>query len=197
MFCREMNPHISPYLDGVLSLAQAQKVEAHVGICPKCRHSLSLMQEIPKALQTNRMLAPKEDFTAAIMQQIIIKHHLRSSLATTTQPETARKVDEVVPFDAARHKRASNPSPTNYVLRFAAMAAVLMVMVGVGAYLNVLNGKGTSGTQAAFGAAIGNFAGLLADSVQSPLVLLLGVALSALIIVATWWYLIRRTQARQ
>ncbi|NWJ44519.1 MAG: zf-HC2 domain-containing protein [Chloroflexi bacterium] len=195
MFCREMNQHISPYLDGVLNTAQTQKVEAHVEICPKCRHSLSLMQEIPKALHTDRMLAPKEDFTAAIMQQIIINHHLSSSLGTTAQPETVRKVAEVVPFDAARHKRAARASTTNYVLRFAAMAAVLMVMVGVGAYLNVLTGNGTGGTQAAFGAAIGNFAGLLADSVQSPLILLLGVALTAGIIIATWWF-IHRTQTR-
>lgn len=39
--CEEVRSTFSDYLDGDLPLDQAARLEAHVGICPRCRQALT------------------------------------------------------------------------------------------------------------------------------------------------------------
>src|SRR5947209_14068488 len=85
MSCREMNALISPYLDGLLDGAQTRRLEHHVDGCEDCRYKMELMQEIPQALQTDRMLAPRPEFTATVMQRIVISAQLQSEGGVQTR----------------------------------------------------------------------------------------------------------------
>src|SRR6476620_1639884 len=80
MFCREVKTSISRYRDGQLEEPLSLQVEEHVAGCPPCRHRLGLMKEIPAVLQTDRMLAPRPEFTKMVMQRIIV----RQQVGTTT-----------------------------------------------------------------------------------------------------------------
>ena len=39
--CEEVRAAFSEYLDGELAAPDAQRLEAHVGICPRCRQALT------------------------------------------------------------------------------------------------------------------------------------------------------------
>ena len=39
--CERVRSTCSDYLDGDLAAAEAQRLEAHVGICPRCRQALT------------------------------------------------------------------------------------------------------------------------------------------------------------
>ena len=39
--CEEVRATFSEYLDGELAAPDAQRLEAHVGICPRCRQALT------------------------------------------------------------------------------------------------------------------------------------------------------------
>jgi anti-sigma factor RsiW len=208
MFCREVNELVQPYLDGLLKHNQAQKVDEHTAACAKCRQKLALMQEIPLALRTDRMLAPKPDFTAAVMQQLIINQHFKAgeqhpfrtesqttvtmvSMETTPPPVAAPKV---VKLEEHRKAASFSRNRTNYLLRFSGAAAALLLIVGVGIYLNQLTGTGSqTSAQASVSSAISSYATMIVDSFQSPLILIVGIVLAVVIIVATWWYM-RRSQ---
>jgi len=73
MFCREANQFTSSYLDGQLSDREVRLYEEHIFGCVDCRDHLDLLKKIPSALQTDRMLAPKPEFTTLVMQRIIVK----------------------------------------------------------------------------------------------------------------------------
>lgn len=73
MFCREATTITSSYLDGQLDHREVRLYEAHVVQCADCRDHLDLLKQIPAALQTDRMLAPKPEFTTLVMQRIIVK----------------------------------------------------------------------------------------------------------------------------
>ena len=51
MECNRMEDLISPYLDGELSAADRQAVEAHLHDCPSCRELLGLLGEVNASLQ--------------------------------------------------------------------------------------------------------------------------------------------------
>lgn len=205
MFCREVNELVQPYLDGLLKHNEVQKVDEHTAICAKCRQKLALMQEIPLALRTDRMLAPKPDFTASVMQQLVINQHFKASeqqtyraenqtTVTLVTLETAQPAPKIVKLEDRRKVVTTSRNRANYMLRFSGMAAALLLIVGVGVYLNQFTGTGVqTAAQASVSSAISNYATMIVDSFQSPLVLIVGIVLAVIIIVATWWYL-RRSQ---
>ena len=207
MSCRDMNSLISPYLDGWLNSSQIRRLEAHVATCNDCRYKLELMQEIPQALQTHRMLAPHPEFTAVVMQKIVItsqlqtKNGLAATLTTEFRSETRtfrtanpapaeKKPSEKAPEQEAKILNLFRPEtkPTKaagaYVLRFSSMAAALVVAVGIGIYalqpgLNTPASVSTS-------EAIGFFAHTLTDAFQSPVEIVLGAIITAGLVVALW-----------
>src|SRR3954454_17610010 len=73
MFCREATMITSSYLDGQLDHHKVRVYEEHILQCADCRDHLDLLKQIPAALQTDRMLAPKPEFTTLVMQRIIVK----------------------------------------------------------------------------------------------------------------------------
>jgi len=199
MSCRELNEQISLYLDGLLHPTQLRKLEEHSEICENCQHKLTLMREIPTALRTDRMLAPRQDFTAIVMQQVVISQHFKVNNtsgrggAATAEPETQNDVPaKVISLPERRSNRMTYKSPADYMLRFASMAAALVFIFGAGVYVTGTSAVDNS-TKATVSSAISDFAALLVDSVQSPPIVAVGVLLAAAIVVLTWWYIKRTT----
>jgi hypothetical protein len=153
------------------------------------------MKEIPVVLRTDQMLAPKQDFTASVMQQILVNQHLKGSARPFSETRSVElQESKVISFEDRRKPTPAPRAISSYLLRYASVAAVLMIMVGVGVYLNVVTGTGNgSSTQAAVSGAISGFATLVVESFQSPLLLVLGLVLATTIILSTWWYF-RRSQ---
>ena len=217
MSCRELNEQISLYLDGLLTPAQTRKLKEHSAVCSNCQKKISLMQQIPIALRTDRMIAPRPEFTTVVMQQLLVKQHFtktekssfleeaalhgKTSLATYHTEKSARTPFKIIPLPASSGKapvtrspkpRYSPQTPVAYLLRFASLAACLVVVVGVGVYFsNALGVVETTSAQATVSNAISSFAALVLDSFNSPLALLIGVALFLAIVITTWWFLKR------
>jgi hypothetical protein len=82
MFCRDAHQLTSSYLDRQLDLVQVRIYEEHIFECDDCRDHLDLLKQIPAALQTDRMLAPKPEFTTLVMQRIIVKQQFGNSSST-------------------------------------------------------------------------------------------------------------------
>src|SRR6476469_8129211 len=82
MSCREANQFTSSYLDGQLNDREVRLYEEHISGCVDCRDHLDLLKQIPSALQTDRMLAPKPEFTTLVMQRIIVKQQFGNSSST-------------------------------------------------------------------------------------------------------------------
>jgi hypothetical protein len=92
MYCREANKLFSLYLDNLLNEGQARTLEEHTSECDKCNDKLELMKQIPEALQSDKLLAPSEDFTKLVMQRIVmrqavVKHEANGSFASYTQTQ--------------------------------------------------------------------------------------------------------------
>lgn len=73
MFCREAYKLLSLYLDNLLGEAPTRRLEQHTAECVKCRSKLEIMQQIPTALQSDKLMAPSEDFTKLVMQRIVVQ----------------------------------------------------------------------------------------------------------------------------
>jgi predicted anti-sigma-YlaC factor YlaD len=183
MSCRRMQEHISLYLDNSLDSKQAKLLEAHLVYCPKCGEKLNLMKQIPLALQADHMLAPHADFTVTVMHRLVA-HEQVAKQATTGLEERPK----VVSLEAARNNHASR-SVFQYSLRLASMAAVFVVFfVGVAA----MGGGSVNGVQANISAGINTFALTVVESLQNPVVLVVGVAVTVLLIAFFWWYLVKK-----
>lgn len=222
MFCREANQFTSPYLDGQLNDREVRLYEEHVAGCVNCRDHLDLLKQIPAALQTDRMLAPKPEFTTLVMQRIIVKQQFGDqsqtfeaqytslSFTSTTLDEDEDDLDEDAETDDAEDdltstsnrpislaeysrdrqiNRAGNLA-SSYVLRFSSVAAALVMMVGVGIYAlgNINNTPVDAPTAAVYGS-IKDFADSLRNALSSPLELIAGVAISAVILFSLWYLL--------
>ena len=222
MFCREATLFTSSYLDGQLDDREAQLYEAHVFQCPDCQDHLDLLKQIPMALQTDRMLAPKPEFTTLVMQRIIVKHQFGNqthsfetqytsfsfSGADYSQEEDddyesddlSDNEDDLDPAQLqplslasyARERQISRTSQiaSNYVLRFSSVAAALVMTVGVSLYFlgNFSNTPVDAPTAAVYGS-IKDFADNLRNALSSPVELVAGLAISAVILVSLWYLL--------
>jgi anti-sigma factor RsiW len=205
MFCREIKTLISPYLDGRLDYGQSRLLEEHVASCPTCRHRLGLMEEIPTALQTDRMLAPQPEFTKFVMQQIIVRQELGSGRVETrlrqvsfragkelnepTLSEDDSASSKIVSFNERANRRAK--TPYDYTLRFSAVAAVAVVMITAGAFALTQSPSNLPDTAAAVYGGIQGFADTVRNAFSNPVDLLTGVALSAVIMIGLWYFLKR------
>ncbi len=224
MFCREANQFTSSYLDGQLNDFEVRLYEEHISGCDGCRGHLDLLKQIPSALQTDRMLAPKPEFTTLVMQRIIVKQQFgdqsqsfeaqyttlsitSSSLdededdldeddeTGTDEPENDLESGQVLPISMAEFARdrqlnRAGKLASSYVLRFSSVAAALVMMVGVGIYAlgNINNTPVDAPTAAVYGS-IKDFADSLRNALSSPLELLAGVAISAVILFSLWYLL--------
>jgi len=224
MFCREANQFTSSFLDGQLSDREVRLYEEHVAGCVNCRDHLDLLKQIPVALQTDRMLAPKPEFTTLVMQRIIVKQQFGeqsqsfeaqytalsfSSAALDEdddeddfeeeddtqdaeddlEPNTVRPIS-MAEFARNRQVNRAGKLASSYVLRFSSVAAALVMMVGVGIYTlgNINNAPVDAPTAAVYGS-IKDFADSLRNALSSPLELLAGVAISAVILFSLWYLL--------
>jgi hypothetical protein len=222
MFCREATLFTSSYLDGQLDDREAQLYEEHVFQCPDCQDHLDLLKQIPMALHTDRMLAPKPEFTTLVMQRIIVKQQFGNqthsfetqytsfsfSGADYSQEEDddyesddlSDNEDDLDPAQLqplslasyARERQISRTSQiaSNYVLRFSSVAAALVMTVGVSLYFlgNFSNTPVDAPTAAVYGS-IKDFADNLRNALSSPVELVAGLAISAVILVSLWYLL--------
>lgn len=205
MFCREIKTLISSYLDGRLDYGQSRLLEEHVASCPACRHRLGLMEEIPTALQTDRMLAPRPEFTKYVMQQIIVRQQLGSGrvetrlrqvsfqvsqeLSEPTLSEDDSATSKIVSLNERSTRRAK--TPYDYTLRFSAVAAVAVVMITAGAFALTQSPSNLPDTAAAVYGGIQGFADTVRNAFSNPVDLLTGIALSAVIMIGLWYFLKR------
>jgi hypothetical protein len=224
MFCREATLATSSYLDGELDDREVQLYEEHIIQCPTCQDHLDLLKQIPMALQTDRMLAPKPEFTTLVMQRIIVKQQFGNqthsfetqytsfsfSGADYSQEEDddgdyesdglSDNEDDLDPAQLqplslasyARDRQISRTSliASNYVLRFSSVAAALVMTVGVSLYFlgNFSNTPVDAPTAAVYGS-IKDFADNLRNALSSPIELVAGLAISAVILVSLWYLL--------
>ncbi len=212
MFCREVKSSITPYLDGRLDSRQTRRLEEHIASCVSCRSRLNLMEEIPVVLQTDRMLAPHPTFTKIVMQQIIVRQQISSTQsgfrASQTRFQTIattnHKSDGGQEADLTNNKvilladrqASQTRTPSGYVLRFSALAAVMVVMMTAGVYALTQSPTDLPDSTAAVYLAIQGFADTVRNAFSSPFELLAGVVISALVLVGLWYYLARPQRDR-
>lgn len=60
--CRGYRTLLVDYADGVLPMAQQQRVERHVAACAACADALAALQEMPALLRTSTVADPGEEF---------------------------------------------------------------------------------------------------------------------------------------
>ena len=193
-----MNALMSPYLDGLLNVAQTRRLECHIVSCSECRYKIELMKEIPQALQTDRVLVPRPEFTAMIMQQVVIKTQLQNSNGTQTSVKTkfqtetrytSRNAEEhLIPSAKLLTLPRSTKSPGAYVLRFSSLAAALVLAVGVGIYTLQIGLGSASGASASTSEGIALFARSLIDAFQSPAEVLVGTIIAAALLIVLWFF---------
>ncbi len=228
MFCREATIITSSYLDGQLGHQEVRLYEEHIVQCADCRDHLDLLKQIPMALQTDRMLVPKPEFTTLVMQRIIVKqqfgnqtstfeaHYTSISFSgsTAAQDEDDFEADDPAENDEvedaahtqpismanyARDRQISRAGQlaSSYVLRFSSVAAALVMMVGVSLYVlgNFSNTPVDAPTAAVYGS-IKDFADNLRNALSSPVELVAGIAISAVMLVSLW-YLLRTVRTNE
>ncbi len=212
MSCREMNLLMSPYLDGQLDSVQTHRLEQHVATCTDCRYKMGLLKEIPQALQTDRMLAPRPEFTAIVMQQIVIRSQFQTQGGVQTSVRTEFRSETHISFrnTEATKPENSDPNPKNeakimllpqrpaaslrpakapgaYVLRFSSMAAALVLAVAIGIYALQIAPDPSASTTASTSSAVSFFATTLTAAFQSPPELLLGFLVASALLVTLWF----------
>jgi hypothetical protein len=218
-----MNALMSPYLDGLLDGAQTRRLEHHVETCKNCRYKLELLQEIPTALQTDRMAAPRPEFTAMVMQKVVItaqfqrdgsvevqgRAEFRSETqytfrgtATSEQNQASRSETKVLEFPFLRRATTITARPAKapgvYLLHFASVAAALVIMVGIGVYtFQFGTGSAPTETAAYTNVVITSFAQNLTETVQSPVEVLIGVAVTFAVVVCLWFFFLRTRKEEQ
>lgn len=226
MFCREAHQFTSSYLDGQLNDREVRLYEEHVVGCINCRDHLEVLKQIPSALQTDRMLAPKPEFTTLVMQRIIVKQQFGDQSQSfeaqyTALSYTSTNLDEyededeadfdeeddtetseddlessevrpisIAEFARNRQVNRAGKLASSYVLRFSSVAAALVMMVGVGIYaLGNFSSTPVDAPTAAVYGSIKDFADSLRNALSSPLELLAGVAISAVVLFSLWYLL--------
>lgn len=219
MSCREAYKLLSLYLDGLVSESDTGRLEIHVAGCVQCRGKLDLMKQIPEVLQSDKLLAPSEDFTKLVMQRVVMQqvvvnrsdkngtnfssysrtqvNYISSQPRQTKTAEQSKLTepgdDEPEPARIIRlDPQRNRPKivPGAYLLRFTSMAAALVLGFGLLAYLFEVNGA--SGISAASSShAVMAFADLLKSSFSSPWQVAIGAIVSAIIIVTLWLRLVR------
>lgn len=93
-------------------------------------------------------------------------------------------------FSRDRQVTRAGRLASSYVLRFSSVAAALVMMVGIGIYAlgNINNTPVDAPTAAVYGS-IKDFADSLRNALSSPLELIAGVAISAVILFSLWYLL--------
>jgi anti-sigma factor RsiW len=76
-----MEDLISPYLDGELSAADGQAVEAHLSDCPECRELLGLLSEVHASLQT----IPELEVSSRLQERLLAIPERKSQFRTTLE----------------------------------------------------------------------------------------------------------------
>ncbi len=86
MECNRMEDLISPYLDGELSAAEGQVVEAHLRECPECRELLGFLSEVNASLQA----LPELEVSPSLQERLLAiperKSRFRYSLNFLVRP---------------------------------------------------------------------------------------------------------------
>ena len=204
MSCREQKEQMSLYLDGLLTPAQTRRLEEHVALCPNCRNKLTLFQEIPTALRTDRMLAPRPEFTTTVMQRIIVTQQQNrlgenrlntASLILYQAGKTTKPHPKVLPFEGGKFGNKSLRTSSAYMLRFGSLAALLIVTIGI-AFFFSNTGTGANGIQTSVNTGISSFATLITDSLQNPMIFVPGIALTIVLIFTTWKFIQRSRHTR-
>ena len=220
MSCREAYKLISLYLDGLVHENVSRQLEVHVAGCIKCRDKLELMKQIPEVLQTDKLLAPSEDFTKQVMQRVVMQQVVvrrdgdrASSFTSYTSTRVTTYVNaeprQAKPLETADEKLDDDPSakkfqiinldsqrnlrrpmPGTYLLRFTSAAAAMVLCFGFVAYISALNGT-MNVTSDSSGRAVMAFADLLTSSFSSPWEVAIGSIVAAIIIVTLWVRLVR------
>lgn len=71
MECREIEPLLSPYLDGEILPPEKEKVETHLAVCPACRAELKAFEEISQGLKEIYLrVKPPPGFAREVMERI-------------------------------------------------------------------------------------------------------------------------------
>ena len=215
MRCREVRELLSLYLDSRVSQEQTEQIEIHLLTCVNCHHHLELLQTIPVALQTDRMLAPRPEFTRLVMQKIIVQQQIGNNRYDTQisqisvsvelgsgSADASELLEDEDESDAAQpakiislaERRANRPRTTAEVaLRLSALAAALVLMVGAGVYIATGPGGTTDSSTAAAYGAIKNFGDALLSAISNPLEVIIGIV-AAIAVVIIIGYMLRSSR---
>jgi hypothetical protein len=168
------------------------------------------MEEIPVALQTDRILAPRPEFTKIVMQQVIVRQKIGLTLNGTwaqpissqtsgpsaEEPEKAAKLSSKIVYQENRPSyRPKNASA--YVLRFSSLAAVAVVIITLGVYVLAQSPGDLPNTTAAVYGSIQNFADTVRNALSNPLDLVAGIILAVIIMISLWRSLVRPNRPRR
>jgi len=168
------------------------------------------MEEIPTALQTDRMLAPRPEFTKVVMQQVIVRQQISPRIEGTwvqsvssqisdvpaTGSEEANKLsfNKMVSLEGRSSYRPKTAS--TYVLRFSSLAAVVVVMITLGVYVLAGPSSDLPNTTAAVYGGIQGFADTVRNALSNPLDVLIGGVLAVVVMVSLWYYVTRPNRTR-
>jgi predicted anti-sigma-YlaC factor YlaD len=69
MQCLVVRELLSPYLDGVLSLAEQKEISAHLAVCPSCRAEFEILCDLVNILKDLPELSPSSGFSARVIKK--------------------------------------------------------------------------------------------------------------------------------
>jgi len=125
MPCLKINELLSPYIDGMLESSQAAQVEQHIAACAACRTEYAKLRNVVELVKGLPEVAPPPEFHSNLLQR----------LQTLSTP-TVNSGQTVWIRQLARGKWS----------QALAVAAVLMLTVGVTALWYGKNGGGLAGS---------------------------------------------------
>ena len=70
MQCLVVRELLSPYLDGVLSLAEQKEISAHLAVCPSCRAEFEILCDLVNILKDLPELSPSSGFSARVIKNV-------------------------------------------------------------------------------------------------------------------------------
>lgn len=70
MQCLVVRELLSPYLDGVLILAEQEEISAHLAVCPSCRAEFEILCDMVSILKDLPELSPSSGFSARVLKNV-------------------------------------------------------------------------------------------------------------------------------
>jgi predicted anti-sigma-YlaC factor YlaD len=80
MQCSKWDEWMSLHLDGLLSPAQEQQLQAHLADCPTCREQWAVLSWLSSRLKAEPLATPAPDFTARVTARLEQRQARRSRL---------------------------------------------------------------------------------------------------------------------